>query len=95
LTVYNTWSPERERFNAVLDEISSRLSSGELSTPPRYSEVFNRGLALLKHVSAIDVTLAKELLRNMVESSVVLLLASKTENDTLTLEIKREQSDFK
>lgn len=74
-------------FHKALDEISQRLRSGELSTPPKYSEVFERGLVLVRRVSSIDLQLAKEILRNMVESSVVLLLSSSPERGVVTVKI--------
>jgi hypothetical protein len=83
---------EIREFHKALDEISQRLRSGELSTPPKYSEVFERGLILVRRVSSIDLQLAKEILRNMVESSVVLLLSSSPERGVVTVKIDASTS---
>lgn len=84
-TVYS--KSDLKQFHAALDEIAHRLQSGELATPAKYSEVFTRGLSLVRQVSFFDLPLAKDILRNMVESSVVLLLASNPDHGMITIRI--------
>jgi hypothetical protein len=82
---------EVDAFDRVLDELSSRLVHDGVFVSEEYRSVFLQGLELLRMTSRYDVELAKALLKNMVDSSMVLLTLNRRALEPVTIHIRREE----
>lgn len=72
-------------FDGIIDEISMKISSQENFVSDEYKVIFLRFMDLIRISARYDIALAKALLKNLIEASIVLLVEKEKEDFSIKI----------